>query len=342
MLAIRHVATSSGAKTPGIDNVVWKTPEDKAKALETLGNIIKTPNTYKASPLKRIMIPKTNSNELRPLGIPTLTDRSVQALYLLALDPAIETNSDARSFGFRKFRSQHDAIAYIRSTLDKKSSASFILEADIAKCFDNISHQFLMDNTPTPHKHVLEQWLKSGYVFEGKFYETKAGTPQGGIISPLLCNLALNGLEKQIMDTFPSRKRTPLTQGGLKKDGVLNKVNFCRYADDFIVTGGSEEILNQIRLIIEEFLKPRGLELKEAKTRIVSIETGFNFLGFNICRKPFNPRLNKMSKSNQETVLIIKPAVSAIKKVKTKISNIIHKNPQLGKIILELNPLLRG
>lgn len=330
-IAIRNVVTSSGAKTPGVEKITWTTPEQRMKAIELLGNITKNPNTYKSSPLKRIMIPKANSTELRPLGIPTILDRAVQAVYLLAVDPVVETNSDKNSFGFRKFRSQHDAIAYIRSILDKKVSPNYILEADISKCFDKISHKFLLQNTPICHKHVLNQWLSSGYIFENKLFSTTEGTPQGGIISPLLCNVALNGMEELIRNAFPARKVV---------DGSRPKVNLYRFADDLIVTGTNEQTLIQIRQIIEEFLKIRGLELKDNKTRIVTISTGFNFLGFNISRKPFNPRLNK--KTYQKTVLIIKPSDKAIESIKLKIREIIFKNNELAVIIKEINPLLRG
>lgn len=330
-IAIRNVVTSSGAKTPGVDKVTWTTPEQRMKAIELLGNITKNPNTYKSSPLKRILIPKANSTELRPLGIPTMFDRAVQAVYLLAVDPVVETNSDKKSFGFRKFRSQHDAIAYIRSILDKKVSPNYILEADISKCFDKISHKFLLQNTPICHKHVLNQWLSSGYIFENKLFSTTEGTPQGGIISPLLCNVSLNGMEELIRNAFPARKVV---------DGSRPKVNLYRFADDLIVTGTNEQTLIQIRQIIEEFLKIRGLELKDSKTRIVTTSTGFNFLGFNISRKPFNPRLNK--KTYQKTVLIIKPSDKAIESIKLKIREIIFKNNELAVIIKEINPLLRG
>lgn len=149
--------TSSGSKTPGIDNITWTNPEQRMKAIELLGKFTKNPNTYKSSPLKRIMIHKTNSTEFRPLEIPTMFDRAVQAVYLLAVDPVVETNSDKNSFGLRKFRSQHDAIAYLRSILDKKVSPNYILEADLFKCLDKISHKFLLQNTPICHKHVLNQ-----------------------------------------------------------------------------------------------------------------------------------------------------------------------------------------
>jgi RNA-directed DNA polymerase len=147
-IAIRKVATNSGGKTAGIDNLIWSTPLQRFEAIEKLGLITKNPNSYKSSPLKRVMIPKINSDELRPLGIPTIEDRSVQAVYHLAVDPVVETRSDLFSFGFRIGRYQHDAISYIRSWLDKSYAPEFILEADISKCFDKIDHEFLLKETP--------------------------------------------------------------------------------------------------------------------------------------------------------------------------------------------------
>jgi len=331
-LAIRKIVTNSGAKTPGIDKILWKTPEDRFKAIEELGLITKNPNKYKSSPLKRVMIPKNNSKELRPLGIPTMIDRAVQSVYYLAVDPVVEANSDKFSFGFRKHRSQHDAIAYIRTLLDKAHSPEFVLETDISKCFDRISHETLMKNTPICHKHVLKEWLKSGYIFENKLHTTEEGTPQGGIISPMLCNLALNGLEHAIRTEFPPRK---------KVSDKTPKINLIRYADDLIVTGVNKEILIKVKQIIENFLKIRGLELKPAKTRIVTIYEGFDFLGFNIKRKPFNPRLN--NSTEQKTVLIIKPSNKAVKSIKTRIRDIIlNKRLEITVIIKEINPVLRG
>lgn len=335
-LAIRKVVTNSGAKTSGIDKILWSTPEQRFKAIEELGLITKNPNKYKSSPLKRVMIPKNNSLELRPLGIPTMTDRAAQAVYHLALDPVVETKSDNFSFGFRKNRSQHDAISYIRTLLDKTHSPEFILETDIAKCFDKISHDYIMKSCPICHKHVLKEWLKSGYIFENKLYKTEEGTPLlfevGGIISPLLCNLALNGLEKIIRQEFPARKKIL---------GISPKINIIRYDDDLIVTGSSEKILIEIKKIIENFLKIRGLELKKAKTRIVKIHKGFDFLGFNIFRKQYNPRLNKLTR--QKTVLIIKPSDKAVELIKVQISKIIlDKKLEIAAIIKEINPLLRG
>jgi len=331
-LAIRKTVTNSGAKTPGIDNKLWINPEQRFKSIEELGLITKNPNKYISSPLKRVMIPKTNSNELRPLGIPTMIDRAVQAVYHLAIDPVVETRSDKFSFGFRKHRSQHDAIAYIRTLLDKAHSPEFVLETDIAKCFDKISHKFLMLTTPICHKHVLKEWLNSGYIYENKLHKTNEGTPQGGIISPMLCNIALNGLEKEIRKEFPPRKLL---------NGKTPKVNIIRYADDLIVTGESKDILIKVKEIIENFLKIRDLELKKAKTRIITIYEGFEFLGFNISRKKYNPRLNKLTE--QKTVLVIKPSNKAVKAIKLRIREIIlRKKLEIAAIIKEINPVLRG
>nr|AYE93236.1 hypothetical protein C0995_000069 [Termitomyces sp.]AYE93256.1 hypothetical protein C0995_000063 [Termitomyces sp.] len=330
-LAIRRVVTSSGGKTPGIDKITWDNPQDRFNAIHELGMVTKNPNLYKSKPLKRVMIPKNNSNELRPLGIPTLMDRAVQAVYHLGVDPAVEARSDPNSFGFRKGRSQHDAIAYIRSRLDKTVSPEWILETDIAKCFDRINHDFLMKETPICHKHVLKEWLKSGYVFEGKYTNTDEGTPQGGIISPTLCNVALNGIEPMIMKQYPPRKVT---------DGQRPKMTVFRYADDMVITGSQKETLLQVKETIKDFLAVRGLELKEAKTRICHIQEGFDFLGFNISRKKYNPFLNNYTE--QPTVLIIKPSDKAIESVKNKIREIIAKYSEIAKIISELNPVLRG
>ena len=331
-LAVRRVVTSSGGQTPGIDKITWSTPAARFKAIFELGAITSAPNKYKSMPLKRVMIPKNNSTELRPLGIPSMIDRAVQAVYLLAVDPVVEVRSDPNSFGFRKGRSQHDAIAYIRSWLDKPYSPEFILETDIAKCFDNISHDFLMRATPICHKNVLREWLKSGYIFEGIKHSTDSGTPQGGVISPTLCNIALNGIEAEIRKAFPINK--PMKEG-------KPRVYVCRYADDMVITGRSKEILLQVKEIIQKFLEVRGLELKRAKTRLVSIHEGFDFLGFNFSRKKYNPTLNKLTK--QPTVLIIKPSDTAMRYIKSKIRAIIWTNiTDIAKLVRDLNPVIRG
>jgi RNA-directed DNA polymerase len=185
-----------------------------------------------------------------------------------------------------------------------------------------------MKNTPICDKTVLEQWLKSGVMESYKFSKTTEGTPQGGIISPMLCNLTLNGLEDMVLGIAPRYK------------GLSSGVQVIRYADDMIVTGKNPEILSQVKDAISEFLKDRGLEFNEKKTRIVHIREGFDFLGFRISRKEWNPRLNK--DTDQSTVLIIEPSVKGIANLKNKITEKIMKDSPIERIIADLNPILRG
>ena len=273
LMAVRRVTSNRGKKTPGIDGVKLNTPAKKWQAAQQLN-----PEEYKALPLKRIYIPKKN-NKKRPLGIPVQIDRCEQALEVFALDPVSECRADKCSNGFRKKRSAHDAIEGCYNALRLKGSPQYVLEADIKGCFDNISHKWLYENTPADRKK-LESWLKCGYMEKSMFNPTTSGTPQGGIISPVLANMTLDGLEELLKSKF---KRS-------------NKVHIVRYADDFIVTGESEELLeNQVKPLIIEFLKPRGLALSEEKTKISHINDGFDFLGFNI-RKYKGKLLTKPSK----------------------------------------------
>lgn len=327
-LAIRKVITNKGGRTAGTDGITWENPKDYWNAIQLLTEIASAPEEYRAQPLRRVWIPKANSKEMRPLGIPTMIDRAVQALYHLGVDPVVESRSDSHSYGFRKFRSTQDAITIIRSILDKDNHPQWILEADISKCFDKISHDFLMKHTPICHKMVLEQWLKSGVMEQLNYIDTEEGTPQGGIISPTLCNIALNGIEKHIKDANPSKK------------GISSGVHVIRYADDMIITGKNQEIAIRNKQLLNEFLKERGLQLNEKKTLITHIKKGFDFLGFNIRRMKWNPKLNNAT--DQETVLVIKPSEKGIKKLKWTISKVITMNKPLVKIISEINPILRG
>lgn len=327
-LAIRKIVTNKGGKTPGTDNIVWNNPKHYWNAILELANIVKNPETYKAQPLKRVFIPKGNTNQMRPLGIPTMIDRAVQAIYHFGVDPVVETQSDPNSFGFRKNRSTHDAITAIRSLLDKKTHPRWILEADISKCFDRINHDFLLKHTLICHRSVLKQWLKSGVMEELNYVSTDEGTPQGGIISPTLCNIALNGIEGLIKKANPSIK------------GIGSGVHIIRYADDMIITSKTKTIAINNQKLLSDFLKERGLELNVDKTLVTHIKDGFDFLGFNIKRNTWNPKLN--NPTDQDTVLIIKPSKKGINKLKESIKNIITMNKPLIKIIVELNPILRG
>jgi RNA-directed DNA polymerase len=316
-LAVRRVTENQGKKTPGVDGITWSTPEAKSQAMLSIKR-----RGYGPQPLKRVYIPKANG-KMRPLGIPTMKDRAMQALYLLALEPVAETTADRRSFGFRPERSTADAIEQCFTSLAPARSPQWILEGDIKGCFDNISHDWLMGHVPTD-REVLRKWLKAGYMEDRQLFPTEAGTPQGGIISPTLANLVLDGLEAKLYHAFGKERFVD----GRK---ITLKVNYVRYADDFIVTGRSQELLEQkVMPLIEEFMRERGLTLSPEKTKITHIEDGFDFLGQNV-RKYDGKLLIKPSKGNVTTFL---------GKVRSKIKT----NKALDQLALIglLNPMIRG
>lgn len=311
LLAVRRVTQNKGKRTSGIDEEIWITPSSKMKAVLSL-----TGKGYKAKPLKRVFINKPGKNKKRPLGIPTMYDRAIQFLYALALEPIAETTSDLRSFGFRKHRSTKDACQQIFLCLSKKNSAQWVLEGDIKGCFDNINHQWLLTNIPID-KSIVSQFLKAGFIYKRHLNPTKAGTPQGGPISPILANMTLDGIEKLLMTNYP-------------KCGKSSKVNFTRYADDFIVTANSEETAQEIRDMIIDFLKERGLEVSDDKTLITNINEGFDFLGWNF--RKYNGKL------------LIKPSKKSIKRFTETISQTIRKGMAWSQdvLIAKLNPIVRG
>jgi RNA-directed DNA polymerase len=281
LLAILRVTTNKGSRTCGVDKVLWNTPLRKWKGIEQL-NV----KGYKAKPLKRKSIPKKNG-KFRHLGIPTIRDRAMQALYKLALEPIAETLADPNSYGFRPKRSCADAIRQCHTVLSQRKSAEWILEADIKGCFDNISHDWILQHIPLCKK-VLTQWLKAGYLDKKHWFPTESGTPQGGIISPIIANMVLDGLEKAInLHAHHKPNSNPF------------KINFVRYADDFVVTSGNSEYLEQeIKPFISKFLADRGLELSAEKTMITHIKQGFDFLGFNIRKY----RLKCLTKPKKDAV----------------------------------------
>ena len=211
----------------------------------------------------------------------------MQAIYLLTLDPVAECLADPHSYGFRRERSCADAIQQCFRALARRVSAQWVLEGDIKACFDRIDHEWLMSRTPVD-KEMLRKWLKCGYVEKSAFFGTEEGTPQGGIISPVLANLALDGMQSLLAENFSANGRM----------ARRNKVNLIRYADDFVITGSSKELLeNEVKPLIVQFLRERGLELSQEKTLITHIEDGFDFLGQNV-RKYNGKMLITPSKKN--------------------------------------------
>lgn len=315
-LAVRRVTETSGKKTPGIDGVIWDNPEKKIKAIKNLKQ-----RGYQALPLRRIYIPKNGTNKMRPISIPVMSDKAMQALYLLALDPIAETNADPNTYGFRMERCTADAIEQCHKVLSNcKGVPEYILEGDIKSCFDKISFKWMVENIPMD-KTILQKWLKAGFIDRSVFYETQEGTPQGSIASPVLARMTLDGLERKIREKYPKNSTKSRRA----------KINVIVYADDFLITGSSKELLEeQIKPMVIEFLGERGLELSQEKTKITHIEEGFDFLGQNI---------RKYGKK-----ILIKPSKKNIKNFLQKTRMIIKGNKQAKaeNLISQLNPMIRG
>lgn len=314
MLAVKRVTENRGKRTPGVDGKLWSTPAAKWKGMEAMQH-----RSYRALPLRRIYIPKSNG-KMRPLGIPRMLCRSMQALWKLALEPVSETLADPNSYGFRPKRSTADAIGYCFTTLAKRCAPTWVLEGDIRGCFDNFSHDWILENIPMD-KVILRQWLQAGFIDEGALFATEAGTPQGGIISPVIANMTLDGLEAAVYASVGPTKHAR---------GKFN-INVVRYADDFVVTGISKEILEyNVLPAVRQFMAVRGLELSEEKTRITHIADGFDFLGQNV-RK-------------YDGKLLIKPASKSVKSLMDKVREIVNgnKSSTQANLILQLNPVIRG
>ena len=313
-LAVRRVTSNKGGSTAGVDGVTWLTPAERYKAISSL-----TMRGYRPKPLRRVFIPKKNG-KMRPLGIPTIKDRAMQALFLMALEPVTETLADRHSYGFRRYRSCADAIDQIYKCLHSKHSAEWVLEGDIKGCFDHISHEWLLRNVVID-RQMLRKWLKTGVIERNVFHITDEGTPQGGIISPTLANATLDGME-----TLLDKHRTIRENGKTRS----RKVNLVRYADDFIITGENREVLENVKQDLILFLRERGLELSEEKTLITHISDGFDFLGFNI-RK-------------YRDGLLIKPSKKSQKRLAEATHEVIHgmRSRRQADVIDRLNPKLAG
>ncbi|NEN98971.1 MAG: group II intron reverse transcriptase/maturase [Moorea sp. SIO3I7] len=326
MLAVRKVTQQNkGKKTAGIDG---------RKALKNKQRLILVASLKiykKPQPTRRVWIDKPGRNEKRPLGIPTIYDRALQGLTKQVLEPEWEARFEPNSYGFRPGRSCHDAIEAIFTGIARKPK--WVLDADISKCFDKINHEKLLTklNTYPSMRRLIKGWLKAGVMDEGTFSPTIEGTPQGGIISPLLANIALHGMEERInkyAEMLPGRK-------------ARNKqaLNFVRYADDFIIMHKSKEVVEECQRIIEIWLNDIGLELKPSKTKLVHTTEGYDFLGFNIRQYPVGKNHSK-----QGFKTLIKPSKKRVKEHWEQLSKVIDKYraaPQEA-LIRRLRPIRKG
>jgi RNA-directed DNA polymerase len=322
LLAIRRVTQENrGKHTPGVDGWVYDTPEART-ALSQENMSFKD---YRPQPVKRVYIPKANGKQ-RPLGIPTVKDRVMQAIVKAAIEPEWEARFEANSYGFRPGRSCMDAITQIHTALNQEGSSEWILDADISGCFDNIAHDPLLAKIPVLD-NIIRRWLKTGVVELGHYTDTETGTPQGGPISPLLANIALDGMERLFGCETPEGRLIPPA----KRKGKDKGISLIRFADDFVVIAPSREILEEyVSPRLSQFLFERGLKLNEAKTHIVHREEGFNFLGFSIRRF--------------KNILLTRPQKEKVQQHLRQIKEILdtHKQAKVEYVIKTLNPIIRG
>ena len=305
-LAVKIVTTNKGKHTPGVDGIVWRTSEDKWQAISELNR-----RGYKPKPLDRVYIPKPGGG-LRPLGIPTMKDRAMQTLYKLALEPVAEVTADFHSYGYRHSRCARNAIIRCADILSDSPGFVWVLEADIKSCFDNISHEWVLEHVPMD-RDTLRKFLTIGYVENKKPYPVEKGIPQGGSISPIICNMVLDGLENVLKDRFCA------------------DVHFIRYADDFIVIGEDKDILERsVAPLINDFLSERGLELSPDKTVVTHVRNGFDFLGWHVFDNGWR--------------LIITPSERSVTSLLGKIKDVLIRDPHdtPEKLYKALRPIVVG
>ncbi|MGK7943109.1 MAG: group II intron reverse transcriptase/maturase, partial [Microcystaceae cyanobacterium] len=298
---------------------------------------------FKASPTRRVWIPKPGRDEKRPLGIPTMYDRALQALVKLSMEPEWEARFEPNSYGFRPGRSTHDAIAAIYLSINKKSK--YILDDDISKCFDRINHDALLRKVgQTPYRRLIKKWLKSGVFDNKQFSNTVEGTPQGGVISPLLANIALHGMEERLMEFAKTLDMKDNRGQQICQRDKLRSLSLIRYADDFVILHEDIKVVLQAKALIQEWLSQIGLELKPEKTKIAHTleeyevnKPGFDFLGFTV-------RQWKVKSTKQGFKTLIKPSSKSIKTHYRKLANICdsYKNAPTKAIIAKMNPVIRG
>ncbi len=347
-LAVRKVTQENrGKRTAGVDGKKELKPDERLKLAQKLQE---NPYPEKTCPVRRIWIPKPGTKKQRPLGIPTIEDRAHQALAKLALEPEWEAKFEPSSFGFRPGRSTHDAIPIIYHSI--RLTPKYVLDADIAKCFDRINHDALLEKLHTfPRmRRTINRWLKAGVMDGGTLFPTEEGTPQGSIVSPLLANVALHGLEKAITQAFQKTKLLPATEKTKTKNEVVWTPKIVRYADDFVVLHRDYETIQKVKTIVAEWLKHMGLELQEEKTRIThtfSMEgeiPGFDFLGFSIRQFRKGQRQTKKGKFSSQYRTLIRPSKKAVTTHTRELSQTIRamRSSSQEELIGKLNPKIVG
>ncbi len=339
LIAVRGVTQDNqGKKTAGLDGIKSRSPMKSLNLVE----LLREPK-LKASPKRRVWIPKPGKEEKPPLSIPTIYDRALQALIKLGMEPEWEARFEPKSYGFRPGRSTHDAIQSIFNGIRYKPK--YVLDADISKCFDQINHKALLDKIgKSPFRQLVKQWLKSGVMDNNNYLETVEATPQGGVISPLLANIALHGLENKLLDFIKNTTMYGKKGYDVGTEKKLKSLTVVRYADDFVILHKDLEVILQAKTLIEKWLQGIALEVKPEKIRIAHTlneyegnQPGFDFLGFNV-------RQYEVKTDNKGYKTLIKPSVKSVQRHYRKLAETCdqYKAQPIEKLIKALNPIIRG
>jgi RNA-directed DNA polymerase len=319
LLSVRRVTErNTGRLTAGVDGDVVLTPEAKMQLVDRIEH---PTEPFKALPVRRVYIPKPGSHQRRPLGIPVLLDRCHQARIVNALEPEWEARFEPRSYGFRPGRGCHDAIQSTYLVVKGRNPLrQWVLDADLAGAFDRISHDHILQQLGSfPAREMIQQWLKAGVVEQGQLHRTEEGTPQGGVASPLLLNVALHGMETAAGVRYRS-------SGSVRSDSPV----LIRYADDLVVLCHTRQDAIDIKARLAGWLAPRGLAFNEDKTRVVTLDDGFDFLGFNVRRYNGKP--------------MIKPSKAAVRRIRERLRTELRslRGSNATTVIKRLNPIIRG